>query len=128
LASTKQFWRYELIKETSDFVEDITPSNENGTLFYKTVLNLVFNKGDVATRNKIKLLAQNELMIIIKDRNGVYWLMGEVNGATLAPSKFSSGKAMGDRNGYELVFEAMEANLMQEVTASLIADLLEPAA
>lgn len=129
LLTTKQFWKFELEAETSDFVENIVTSRENGTVFYETDLNLVFNKWDVAGRNMAKLMAQSGgLMIIIKTRNGDYLLMGEVNGAMLDPSKNSSGRAMGDRNGFELVFKAKEPNPMQGITAGLIAALLAPAA
>jgi hypothetical protein len=127
LATGKQFWKYELIKETSEFEQKIVPNTANGTLFYETDLKLVFHKGDVTTRNQIKLLAQNRLMIIILDRNGVYWLMGEANGADLDPSSFKSGKAMGDMNGYEINFKAIEETPMQSVTSSLIATLTSPA-
>jgi hypothetical protein len=126
LDNGKQFWTLGLVKETSNFAEKIAPSTENGTLFYETTLNLIFNKRDVATRNLVKLMAQNRLMIIILDRNGVYWLMGEENGAEMIESSSMTGTAMGDRNGYEINFIAKEAQPMSQVTTGLVAVLLEP--
>lgn len=129
LLTGKQFWRFELVKETSDFVENIQTNEENGTIFYETDVNLVFNKRDVATRNQVKLMGTSGgLMGILRDNNGTYWLAGEVNGLFLQPSKSGSGKAFGDRNGYELVFKAKEPDLMKEVDSSLIATLLAAAA
>jgi hypothetical protein len=127
LSTGKQFWTIALNKEVGEFEEKIIPSVENGTRFYETDLKLSLQKGDVATRNLLKLLVQNQCMIIILDRNGNYWLMGETNGADLDPSSFKSGKAMGDMNGYEVAFNAKEENPMQQVTASLMAVLLAPA-
>jgi hypothetical protein len=127
LSTGKQFWTIALVKETSEFEEKIVPSTENGTRFYETDLKITLRKGDVATRNLLKLLVQNQLMIIILDRNGTYWLMGETNGADMDPSSFKSGKAMGDMNGYEVAFKAKEENPMQQVTGSLMATLLAPA-
>lgn len=127
LDTGKQFWQYDLIKETAEYEEKITPSSENGTIFYETELKLMLHKNSVTTRNELKLIAQNRLMIIILDRNGSYWLMGESNGADLVPSSSKSGKAMGDFNGYELVFSAKEAEPMQTVSSGLIPTLIAPA-
>jgi len=127
LATGKQFWSYEQVRETSNFSEAIQASVENGTLAYETTLTAIFNKGETSTRNQIRLLAQNRLMIIAEDRNGKYWLLGETNGAELTAGCYASGTAMGDRNGYELTFVAKEAEPMKEVASGLIATLLAPA-
>ncbi len=115
------------MRETSNFSEAILASVENGTLAYETTLTAIFNKGETSTRNQIRLLAQNRLMIIAEDRNGEYWLLGETNGAELTAGSYASGTAMGDRNGYELTFVAKEAEPMKEVSSGLIATLLAPA-
>lgn len=122
-----QFWTYDLIKETAEYEEKPTPSTENGTIFYETELKVMLHKTSAAMRNELKFIAQNRLMIIILDRNGNYWLMGETNGADLMPSSIKSGKAMGDFNGYELTFSAKEENPMQTITSSLLATLTAPA-
>lgn len=127
LSTGKQFWTYDLIKETAEYEQKIVTSTENGTVFYETELKLMLHKTSVAMRNELKLIAQNRLMVIILDRNGDYWLMGEVNGADLAPSTSKSGKAFGDFNGYELIFSGKEVDLMQSVTSSLIPILVVPA-
>lgn len=127
LSTGKQFWSYEQVRETSNFSEAIQASVENGTLAYETTLTAIFNKGETSTRNQIRLLAQNRLMIIAEDRNGKYWLLGETNGAELTAGSYASGTAMGDRNGYELTFVAKEAEPMKEVASGLIATLLAPA-
>ena len=127
LATGKQFWSYEQVRETSNFSEAIQASVENGTLAYETTLTAIFNKGETATRNQIRLLAQNRLMVIAEDRNGKYWLLGEINGAELTAGTYASGTAMGDRNGYELTFVAKEVEPIKEVASGLIAALSAPA-
>lgn len=127
LATSKQFWSYEQVRETSNFSEAIQASVENGTLAYETTLTAIFNKGETATRNQIRLLAQNRLMVIAEDRNGKYWLLGEINGTELTAGSYNSGTAMGDRNGYELTFVAKEVEPMKEVASGLIAALTAPA-
>lgn len=128
LSSGKQFFKYELEKETAELTENFQTNDVNGTVFYEQDIMLPIRKLQASTRNEIKLLAQNRLMIIVKDRNGKYWLLGENNGCELQPSTGKTGKAMGDFNGYELTFKGKEEDPMQEVSSGLIATLSAPAA
>jgi hypothetical protein len=116
-----KFWAFEQVKETSNYVEDIQVSDGNGTVGYLTTLTTVFNKSDTDLRNQIRLLAQSSLMIIILDRNGKYWMMGQYAGADMTPSKHTSGTAMADRNGYELTFVSKENLPMYEISAAAVA-------
>lgn len=120
VGSTK-FWAYDQVKETSSYNEAIQVSDVNGTRGYETTLTAVFNKSDTPLRNQIRLLAQNSLAIIIQDRNGKYWMMGQYAGAEMAPSSHTSGTAMADRNGYELTFISKEAEPMFEISAAAVA-------
>ena len=128
MATGKQFRKYQLVKETGTWSEKIQTSTENGTLFYEQDLAFPIRKLAVAWRNELKLLAQNRLVAIIKDRNGIYWLAGENNGLELEPSEGMTGKAMGDFNGYNLVFKGKEENGAQVVASGIITALLSPAA
>jgi hypothetical protein len=123
LTSGKKFFVYELQKETSNLVENITRNEVNGTTFYEQVLQFTVRKMQASLRNEIKLLAQNRLMIIVLDRNGKYWLLGENNGCEMTNSTGATGTAMGDFNGYTLNFRGAEENPAQEVAANLIAGL-----
>lgn len=120
--STK-FWKYDLTKQTSQFTETVTPSMENGTIFYQQDLQIVLNKMTAALRNELRLLGQNRLMAIVLDRNGVYWLLGSLNGLELSAGTAQTGTAFGDRNGYDITFTAMEEQPMREVQSSIIAAL-----
>lgn len=123
LTTGKQFWIYDVIKETSEGTEKIVTSDENGTIFYEQEVKLALHKVDVTKRNEIHLLGQNLLMVIGLDRNGTYWLFGESNGLTLQPSERNWGKAMGDFNGYNLVLMGKEEAAAQTVASGLIATL-----
>ena len=69
-------------------------------------------------RNEIVNLAQADLLIIVKDQNGKYWLLGQVNGMSMAASIAQTGTAYGDRNGYELNFEGAEPAPANEILYS----------
>lgn len=128
LASTKQFFKYELRKKTSIFEQNIQVNNENGTVFYEQTLTVKLDKLESTKRNEILLLAQNNLFIIIKDNNGKYWLMGETRGGLLNGGKGSTGTAYGDMSGFELTFMGEEPELAQQVSPTLIDTLTAPAA
>jgi len=51
-AAGKRFYKYELVKETANFVENINASVENGTVFYQQELTIVLNKLQANTLTK----------------------------------------------------------------------------
>jgi hypothetical protein len=123
-AAGKRFYKYELVKETANFVENINASVENGTVFYQQELTIVLNKLQANTRNEILLLAQSLLVAIAKDNNGNYWYLGKNNGLDITAGNSGTGTAIGDRSGYTLTFTGKEAALSPAVSSSIIAALL----
>lgn len=128
LNTGKQFFKYEMAKQVSNFTEAHTSSRENGTLFYLQVANVILNKMEAVKRNEILLLNQNINMIIMEDNNGKFWLLGETNGMEHTTGESGSGTTFGDRNGYTLEFTGEEGEMAQEVDSTLIAALSAPAA
>lgn len=125
LAVGKYFYKYELVKETSMFMETVTASIQNGTIFYAQELTIVLNKLQANTRNEILLLAKNNLVAIVEDKNGKYWYLGQNGGLDITGGTAGSGTAAGDRSGYELTFSGQEKELAPEVTSSIIAGLID---
>jgi hypothetical protein len=120
MATGKKFWKYAQVRETSSLTETITANVQNGTIFYQQELTVILNKLAAATRNEILLLAKNRLMAIVEDMNGNFWLLGAKNGLDITSGNSATGTASGDRNGYSLTFQAMEADPMWSVLASTI--------
>ena len=128
LNSTKKFWTFQLEKENAEAIENETSSVENGTIFYEQLVNFTMNKLNSGDRNSIRQIAQNRVLIIVLDNNGVYWLFGRQNGMDkVGANTANTGKAMGDRSGFALAFRGLEPLSSEEVTASLIATLRVPA-
>lgn len=123
LSASKKFFKYELRKKTGQLEQNIQVNNENGTVFYEQVLTIKLDKLEASKRNEILLLAKNNLMIIIKDNNGKYWLAGETRGALLSAGKGTTGTAFGDMSGFELTFTGEEPELAKEVDSTLITTL-----
>ena len=82
---------------------------------------MVFHKYQASLRDLVYVLAQKELLIIVKDQNGNYFMIGEQNGANLVASTANVGKAYGDMNGSTIGFLAKEPTPARQCSASYIA-------
>lgn len=125
-ATGKRFWKYNLKKATASWEEAYNDNSANGTSFHVQTFTMILNKMMAATSQEIKLLAQNRLIWVVKDKNGKYWLLGEENGMERNGGKAGSGTAPGDRNGYELTFNADNRVPAPEVNSAIISTLETP--
>ena len=123
MLSTKKFWTYFVEKEDATFTDTITVSAENGTKYSEQTGTFTIKQMTSSNRNELELMAQNKLMVIAKDNNGVYWLFGENNGLDVTTIAAATGKAYGDLNGYTISFAGKETVSSKAVTGSLIATL-----
>jgi len=119
------WYQFQLFRQTSNYSEELVATPENGTIVYNQTCNAVFFKMQTATRNQVRVLAQNpDLSIIIETQNGSengaarWFLMGQVNGAQLLSGTAQTGTAFSDLNGYNLVFTGNEPNPASEVSGS----------
>lgn len=127
-ANNARFWKYTLPRGTGEFSEDFQDSVENGSTFQKQTLTIVLNKMQASTSQEIKLLAQNKLLAVVETQEPTpsYWLLGEVNGLLRDGGKGGTGKAFGDRNGYEIIFTSEQSPMAIQVSSGIIAGLIVP--
>tara|TARA_R110000787_G_scaffold60516_2_gene137260 strand:+ start:315 stop:857 length:543 start_codon:yes stop_codon:yes gene_type:complete len=125
------FYKFELFRQTSDYTETITSTPANGTVFYEQSVNAVFFKLQSATRNQMKVLAQNpDLKVIVETNNGSvdgvgkFFYLGQENGLQLTTGTGASGTAFGDLNGYTLTFVGQEPEPSSEISGSILSDVL----
>lgn len=103
------YYGFELKRNTSSLVQNTTKNYENGTVYWEQVLTAVLYKYDQDKRNQLKVLGQNDnLQILVIDQNDVVYVMGQVNYSYLSGGSASTGLALGDRNGFEMIFTAQE--------------------
>ena len=125
MTGSGEFFKFELFRQTSDYTETITSTPENGTIFYEQSVNAIFFKLQSATRNQMKVLAQNpNLKIIVETNNGStdgvgkYFYLGQENGLQLTGGTGATGTAFGDLNGYTLNFVGQEPEPASEISGS----------
>ena len=108
-------YRYAMPLGTASLTDTITGSRENGTIFYTPTLSLMLNKLTKEDQNEIRLLGQTKVIIFaqlnstLASGNDVIVALGRVNGMELNAGTMDSGAAWGDRGGYTLTFDGMEA-------------------
>ena len=95
--------------------DSITGSRENGTIFYTPTVNIMLNKLTKEDQNEIKLLGKTKVRIFaelnqqLANGHNVFIALGMANGMELNAGTMDSGAAFGDRNGYTLTFDGLEA-------------------
>ncbi len=122
--SGKKFWEVQLEMEDAQFNEDENTSVENGTIFYAQTLTFSVYKMTAKNRNILRLYAQNRLAVIVKDMDGVYRLAGETRAMHKTAQTSSTGKASGDKNGYNITLTGKEPLPSNTVSSGIIAALL----
>jgi hypothetical protein len=118
LTKSSVFYKYELEEENSMAQSVLTGSRPNGTVFFAQQVSAIFQKLTYQTRDKIVALGKNRLVIIVKDNNGKYWICGKDRGLMITTSTAVTGTAMGDLNGYTVVFDGNEPNDWFEYTGT----------
>jgi len=120
LSGTGTFYEFQLIRTSSQLTETVNASLENGTVFYQGEVVTYFNKLGQDKRNILKTLAQSQrLAIVAEDNNGQYFYLGQTYGCFISAGTSVTGKALGDQNGYNMTFQYLEPNPMNQLSGSL---------
>ena len=124
-AASTVFYKYDQLKETSSFTDNIVSTINTGGLHYSPSLTVVLPKMTTSKRNEIKLLAQNRLVAIVEtmDATPLYWTLGAYNGLELSEGSGTSGVAAADLNGYTLTFMGLETEPIMKISSALIASI-----
>lgn len=123
MVATKVFRRYVLDKEMGSFSFNMTKS-PTGAIVYEPTVDFTIKTLSVATQAELKLIARNQLMMIVKDTNDVYWALGFDKYMELMSATAESGTAFSDFNGNKLSFKGKEVTHAYTVNSGIIAGLL----
>jgi len=106
-------------RQTASLSETGAFSEENGTAFYTQVGSLVVNTLEGEKLNTLNILGQNtRLVVIFKDGNDRYWILGNDTGAIVTASTAESGTAFGDRSGITIEVTGISPQPMFELAIS----------
>lgn len=123
--ATQSFFEFQTNKNVCNFTEAVSIDMTNGTTFFNQVVTIVLSRRETTKRNAIeKLVAgQKQLMVIVLDSNGNYWLFGRAEGAYVTAIEGGSGTAKADANGYTITLTAMEPEQAWQVDPTIISGI-----
>tara|TARA_R110001599_G_scaffold41608_2_gene125730 strand:- start:1484 stop:2083 length:600 start_codon:yes stop_codon:yes gene_type:complete len=113
--SAASLYRYTVPRGSTTANETITGSTENGTIFYTPTVSMVLNKLTKEDQNEIRLLGQTQVMVFcqmnaqLSTGTDTIICMGRQNAMSMNAGTADTGAAFGDRNGYTLTFDGLEA-------------------
>lgn len=105
------FFEFQQVKSVSNFSSLGALDRKTGLNSYSEALNLSFNKMSVATSAMLQKLIKNTLVGVVEDRNGEAFLLGRENGLKITGGSMYSGKASGDKNGYDIQLTGIEKKI-----------------
>jgi len=116
IAGTGTFYKYELVKQSSSFTEELQVNETAQSVVFVPSLVVTLPKLDQILRTKwFDLIKPNDLIIIIEDNNGRYWLVGQENGLTVSAGSMLMGQAYNDANGVTFTISGGEPNPSMEI-------------
>ena len=113
---TNDLYRYTMPLGVASLTDTIVGSRENGTIYYTPSLSVILNRLTKEDQNQIKLLGATKLVCFaqlnatLPSGTDVIVALGVTNGMELNAGTMDSGAAWGDRGGYTLTFDGMEAS------------------
>ena len=108
-------YRYSMPLGVASVTDTIVGSRDNGTIYYTPTAQVLFNRLTKEDQNEIKLLGATKVVIFaqlnqqLANGHDVIICLGRVNGMELNAGTMDTGAAWGDKNGYTLTFDGMEA-------------------
>lgn len=126
MKSGKTFQEFTVKKNTSNFTATLTTS-DNGASYVSTVISYIMPRMDASKRAAMQALIMAEAVAIVKDANGKYWFIGDVeNEAPLTNTAGTgeTGTAKGDANQYSIELTAETNEWPNEVDPSIISSVL----
>lgn len=120
------FHEFQTNKNVCSFTESAAVDMNNGTTFFNQAITLVLSRRETTKRAAIeKLVAgQKQLLLVVLDSNGNYWLFGLTEGAYVTAIEGGSGTAKADANSYTITFTAMEPIQAYQITPAALAPYL----
>lgn len=124
MSGVTKFRVYALDKEMGSFSSNGTYTPASGTWTYEPTIDFTIKTLTAANQAEIKLISQNNLIMMVRDTNDVYWGFGFDRFMDLMTATMESGTGMTDFNGNKLSFKGKETVQSYQVQTSVIAGVI----
>lgn len=116
MKESAKFKKYYFKPQTGSFTSTLTVNPQNGTNYVSTDIVLQFNRMETTKRVEIAALSVNDLVLIVKDANGVYWYFGYDNPVNASAGDGQTGTARDDGNRYQITLQDTSETWPYEVS------------
>ena len=96
------------IHKNSGQLTDTLVTSEEAAAYYEQTFTCRVIAKDTTTRNAIEGFVGVDVVLVLRQKNGIYVIIGESEGCMLSENNYDSGKAPGDPTGDTLVFKGVE--------------------
>ena len=125
---TAKLYAYHFNRQTGSLNSEMTRNDANGSFYYTNTVALQFTKMEAKKSAEIAALAKAHSLIVVKDLNGQYWVIGADTYATASADTAQSGQSVDDLNGYNITLDSMSAYKPLSISYDLIKEpIVEPA-
>lgn len=122
---TPLLWKeIQLRRGGSSMVSTLNADPANGVNYISTEVVLSFPKMTSGKRVEIAKMAKGEMALIVKDANGIFWLLGHEHPVMASGGTGQTGTAIGDANNYQLTLQDNASTFPMEVQSTVIEKLL----
>lgn len=121
--ATVSFFGVEQRIEEGSVVE--AGAGAGGNFFVTQTAEVRFNSITQAIQNQLAILGKGRWRVMIKDKEGNYFLLGKTSGVEVTATTGGPGKASGDTPGQTVTMVAKEPNYMVAVSSTAAASLIE---
>lgn len=126
MSGATKFKEYYFRKNTGSMTATLNTSDE-GANYITTELSLRFSKMETAKRLEMRALTLADFVVIVKDCNDKYWLLGNPTNeefVTASAGTGETGQNRDDSNAYTLTLGCESAEFPFEVTATAVAAVI----
>ena len=125
---TGKLYAYHFNLQTGSLNSEMTRNDANGSFYYTNTVALQFTKMEAKKSAEIAALAKAHSLVVVKDLNGQYWVIGADTYATASTDTAQSGQSVDDLNLYNITLETRSAYKPLSISYDLIKELIvEPA-
>lgn len=114
------FYKYQCQRNTGAFNESYEWKRDIGLRVNNQTATMVVNGMNVSMREELFNLTRYPVLLIIEDRTGAFWLMGETGGCYVDKIDASVGQNGTDRRGQSVAFKSEELQLAAQVSQTVM--------
>ena len=125
MVSGKKFAQYKLLKNTGSLTSTLNVDTSNS---FTNEVTLQFMKMETSKRLEIMALMMSNCMVICKDANNHYWLLGKDSYVECSAGSATTSTNASESNHYELTLQDTSFELPYEVDPATIPSIVQEVA